>query len=595
MTEHHWAAPKVARRHRHLLAVARQDEPPDLLLKGGRVVNVYTGEIYTADVAVAGGRVARVDPGGLQPGPATETVELEGRFLAPGLIEPHCHPFLIYNPAALVAGLLPLGVTTVCADSSLLLRELSGAALQAALDWCGGYPADVRWLARLDVPVDGHDGPWYLDRAGVDAVLRHPRAVGVMEFTRWTVLQDGPPYVLERYREAQARRLRVDGHTAGASAGRLHALVAAGLSSCHEAINVEQVIDRLRLGLWTPLRYSSIRPDLPALAAVLRRSDLDTRRVLLTCDSPTPLWIQEQGFLDAALRILVAAGVDPVRALRLATLSPAEYYGLDDVIGGIAPGRQANLVVYDDLSDFRPQQVWVQGRLVAAAGSLKVPVPEFPWAPDVPGRNIPAPGDLPTGAGWLPAAPAGGGAWPVLEFTTQVLTRRRDEPLPARDGHICLDDRPDLLYCVRLDRRHKGITRTVVGGFAPGMGALATDIGYGPGWVVMGRSAELMHAAARQLIELQSGIVVLDRAGAPLLAEPLQMGGGLGLAGTDFAAAVRFDRRLQQVLHQCGHAHDDPIYTLLFLTGVVVPDVRLCPQGVVEVRSGRVLTPAEAW
>ncbi|HUD99265.1 MAG TPA: amidohydrolase family protein [Bryobacteraceae bacterium] len=167
----------------------------------------------------------------------------------------------------------------------------------------------------------------------------------------------GDACVLEGIAHARALGKRADGHTAGASYEKLNAIAAAGISACHEAITAREVMDRLRVGLWTMLRHSSLRPDMPELARAITGMRADTGRLMLTVDGPAPGFIAQAAFIDEALRRAVAAGVAPVTAIQMATINPATYYHMDEEVGGIAPGRRADLVLLPDLEHFRPVRV----------------------------------------------------------------------------------------------------------------------------------------------------------------------------------------------------------------------------------------------
>src|SRR5262249_15021622 len=205
----------------------------------------------------------------------------------------------------------------------------------------------------------------------------HPRTVAVGEVTRWPDAWRGDRELLRRL--GLARGARVEGHTAGASGEKLAAIAAAGFTSDHEPITAQEVLDRARQGIAVMLRESSLRPDLVGLLDALKTAPALASRLMLTSDGSMPAFLRTHGFVDHLIRVALDRGVAPIDAYRMATLNPATYYGLDADLGGLAPGRYADICVLDDLAEPRPSTVIAGGRIVATGGALKGRVPEPPW------------------------------------------------------------------------------------------------------------------------------------------------------------------------------------------------------------------------
>ncbi|MDQ3841759.1 MAG: amidohydrolase family protein, partial [Actinomycetota bacterium] len=459
------AQPSVEERRR-LIRVALGQEPADLFVRGGMVVNVYSGELVPANVAVLGDRIAYVGPLEEAVGPETEVIDAEDLYITPGWIEPHSHTYLYYNPESLAEAILPSGTTTVVSDDLVFSQFGGSETSRAVMDECARLPVRFLWYARPEPasPIDaGSDD--YFDHERLEEVLEHPLVAGVGEAPAWArFLQDEEAPLGAAIVEANRRGLIVDGHTTGARDDKLAALVAAGLRSCHEAVTVDEALERLRLGLWTPLRHSSLRPDLPELLRLITEEEVDTQRVCFTTDGPAPDAIAEQGYLDNLLRMAVEAGVPPVRAVQMATLNPATYLHLDDHLGGLAPGRLADLVLLPDLSSFRPQLVIAGGKVAAREGELVEPMPgvdwesfglqlEFrqgSWIEDPAVYDVRLDGDL-----------------PVIEFVSDVITSS-EESLP--EGEL-----PEgYLRAVHLTRDGRWIVRALVSNFASDLDGFAT-------------------------------------------------------------------------------------------------------------------------
>ena len=564
------------------MRVALGQEKADLFVRGGTVVNVYSGELVPANVAVLGERVAYVGPSEEAVGPETEVVDAEDLYVAPGWIEPHSHTYLYYNPESLAQAILPGGTTTVVSDD-LVFSMLGGAATSRAVaDECARLPVRFLWYARPEPasPIEGGEQN-YFDHERLEAVLDHPLVMGVGEAPAWArFLQNeeaplGPAIV-----EANHRGLIADGHTTGARDDKLAALIAAGLRSCHEAITGDEALERLRLGLWTPLRHSSLRPDLPELLRIVTEKSIDTSRILLTADGPSPDSIGEHGYLDGLLRLAVKAGVPPVRAIRMATVNAATYLHLDDHLGGVAPGRLADLVLLEDLSSFRPRLVIAGGKVAAQEGELVEPTPGIDW--DSLGLQL----EFREGS-WIEdpalydARP--GDDLPVIEFVSDVITNL-EEPLPE-------DELPEgYLRAVHLTRDGRWISRALVRNFANELDGFATTATSSGHVLVFGRNPEAMALAASRVRDLGGGITLAS--GGHIVWESALPLAGI-MAPGPFEEAHAVAKELKACLQDAGYPFSDPVYSLLFFTADFLPGPRLTWSGVLDARRGKIVREAE--
>ena len=369
----------VAQRRR-LTAVARGAAPADLYVRGGTLLNVYTGEIYPANVAIAGERIAYVGLRDDMVGPRTTTLDAGGRVITPGYIDPHVHPAHVVTPSGLARHLLPLGTTTVFADS-LQIWELGGLrAFRVVADALARSPLKFYWMIRVHAQARTTDEPRRFPLRDIARALEHPWTFAAGEVTRWPDVWSGSRDLLSRLDLALARGQRVEGHTAGAAADKIAALAAGGLSSDHEPITAGEVLDRARQGIAVMLRESSLRPDLAGLLDALKTAPALASRLMLTADGSMPAFIRDHGFVDHLIRVAMKRGVAPVDAYRMATLNPATYIGREADLGGVAPGRYADLCLLRDLGEPRPEVVVARGRIAARDGRVLVPVPEPDWS-----------------------------------------------------------------------------------------------------------------------------------------------------------------------------------------------------------------------
>ena len=571
-----------AEERRRLMRVALGQEPADHFVRGGTVVNVYSGELIPANVAVLGDRIAYVGPSKEAIGPETEVLDAEDLFVAPGWIEPHSHTYLYYNPESLAEAILPGGTTTVVSDD-LVFSQLGGSETsRAVMDKCARLPVRYLWYARPEPASPIAEGEKdFFDHKRLEEVLDHPLAMGVGEAPAWARFlgNEDSPFGAAIV-EANRRGLIADGHTTGARDDKLAALVAAGLRSCHEAVTVDEALERLRLGLWTPLRHSSLRPDLPELLRVITEEEIDTSRILFTTDGPAPDAISEHGYLDGLLRLAVEAGVPPVQAIRMATINAATYLHLDDHLGGVAPGRLADLVLLPDLSSFRPQLVIAGGKVVAREGELVEPMPGIDWESlglqlkfrqgtwiEDPTLYDARPGEDP----------------PVIEFVSDVITSLEESPpegeLPER-----------YLRAVHLTRDGRWVTRALVNNFASDLDGFATTATSSTHVLAFGRNPEAMALAASRVRALGGGMA-LASGGHVEWEAALPLAGQMALG--PFEDALSVARELKEHLRRAGYPFSDPLYSLLFLTADFLPGPRLTWSGVLDARKGQIIHEAE--
>ena len=560
---------------RLLTAVARGAAGADLYLRGGTVLNVYTGEIQAANVAIKGHRVAYVGRRDDMVRPRTRVLDLTGRVLVPGYIEPHAHPANLVTPAALARHVLPLGTTTIVGDT-LQFWELGGLrALRTALDALAALPLTFYWMLRVQGQSQTRDEARRFPMRDLARAIRHPAVVAVGEVTRWPRIHGGDADLLARLELAHATGKRVEGHTAGAAAEKIAAIAAGGITSDHEPITAAEVLERARQGIAVMLRESSLRPDLRGLLDALKEAPALASRLMLTADGAMPQFVVAHGFIDHCLRLAMAGGVSPIDAYRMATLNPATYFGLDADLGGIAPGRYANVCILRDLAEPRPEMVIARGRIAAHDGRLLVRVPEPPWSRVYTGSRARLT------VRWraraedfaLPVRES----YPVIRLLSAVITRLEERPR-----------RPDDLQAAIIDREGRFVAPGLVGGFADVDGfasTLTTDFNI----VVLGRRPEAMAAAVNRVLELHGGTVLVDK-GSVSCELPTPIGGIMSSATLETAATA--ERELHAALTARGYAYHDPAFTLFFLAADFLPAVRLTPGGVWDVKRSRMLLPS---
>ncbi len=573
-----------------LVRVAQGLEPPDLLIRGCRVWNAFTGEVAAGDITVVRDRVARVGPWEGPVDGRTSVLDARGLVAVPGYIEPHTHPWPFVNPLSLAEAAVCRGTTCLVYDNLLLylilghdrFARLAEAVSRRAL-------GHVFWVARMASQsyFPGEDEVFSQEK--ISRLLREPAFLCTGEMTRWTdfLREDRSLRLAEVIESSRAVGRFSDGHTAGASGKRLPALAATGIRGCHEAITADEAAERLRQGLWVLLRNSSLRQDLEALLPVLDRTAF-ADRVSLTTDGAKAHHIASRGLTDHLIRIALDAGVAPSTAYRMATLNAATYLGLDADLGGIAPGRVAHVNLLRDLSEPTPEVVVCSGRVAARNGRLLIRPPSgsFDWAGHYGPATFP---DLGWGPEVFPLSEEAPNPFPAGRLVNAVITREESVPL-VRRGDGMWPAPPEALVLALTDRTGRWISRGVILGFAPGLRALASSYTTNAGILVLGTEPEAMAEALGELVELGGGIVVHGRDGSRRrFALPLA---GIQMPG-EFVPAAEAAAGFQHALERCGYAHTDPNYSLLFFSCDFLPDLRATRAGWIRVKSGEVLLPAQ--
>ena len=566
-----WAKERAA-----LVAVARGDAVADCVVRGGLLLNVYTGECYPASVAIKGERIAYVGARDDMVGPRTEVIDATGRTLVPGYIEPHAHPWNLGTPAVLARHVLPLGTTTLFADNLLIYWLAGVTGFERTVAALARGPVKFYWMVRPHGQSRTLDEGARFPVRALARMLDNPWAAAVGEVTRWTDLVAGRLELFERLALGHARGKRIEGHTAGASAERVAVLAAAGLTSDHEPITAQEALDRARQGIALMLRQSSLRPDLRGLLAPFVKVGA-LGRIMLTTDGSTPAFVAEHGFVDGLVRIAMEEGVPPIEAYRMVTLNPATYYGKDADLGGIAPGRFADILLLEDLTEPRPRAVIARGRLLARDGRLLARVPEPPWREiftqrvtrfDRPWRLTPEDFALPPGP------------LPAMRLVSTVITALEERPFAPGDLHAAL-----------VDRRGAWITVTALAGFATEVDGLAATLSTDYQIVAVGRSREALARAVNRVVALKGGIVLVD--GERVAFELRLPVGGL-MSTRPLPELAAKERELKALLAARGYPFHDPIFTLYFMVADFLPAVRLSSRGVWDVKRGRVLAPSRA-
>ena len=573
-----------------LIRCALGEIPADLIISGGKLVNVYSGELLDGmEIAVIDGRICYVGPSARHArGDSTEVIDASGAYVAPGFIDGHTHIGHYARPFENLQSFLPHGTTAVIASCDELATVFGMRGVTFFLDEVGAHPVRVYTLASMAAPQD----PLLCNTAAfshdeVAAVLGDPRVLGMGEVVSWLRLVQCDDEILERLALARGNGQIIHGHTAGARDQKLCAVAAVGVSSCHEPIRFEEALERLRLGYWTMLREGSLRQDLGAILPPLISSGANLQRLILVTDSMSPDDVDERGHMDYVVRRAIALGLAPIKALQAATLNPATYSGLEGDIGGIAPGRFGDIVLIDDLEQCHVREVIIGGKIAACSGASRVKQqPADPPRDMVHSLRV---GMTVTAETFRITSPVNEPRVRVMELVNQNITAECIIQFSAPNGAVAANPADDILKVAMFDRHHRSAEPAF--GFLKGLGARVGAVGLTANLdentlMVVGGDDHDMARCASALLEAGGGIAIVDSGEMLEMIEfPLggifslgpwrQVGGGL--------------RRIQARLKQMGSPFDKPIFALNFLPFVTLPALRITARGLVRAKERKIV------
>ncbi|HJV45725.1 MAG TPA: adenine deaminase C-terminal domain-containing protein [Bacillota bacterium] len=582
------ASPLSLEKWNQLIEVARFEAPATTWIKAGKIFNVFTGELTSGNIALCGDRIAYVGNKEPMVNDSTHIIEAFDYTLVPGYVDPHTHPFQLYNPLALMEFALSRGTTTLVHDNLYFYLSIGLKQWDQFMKAMSFLPVKNYWWVRLDPQTNSSDLQHLFSEEAIHSLLSAPQVLQAGELTGWKDMLEGISNHRERMYIARQSGKRIEAHNPGASVETLNAMVAAGATCCHESITTEEVLRRLRLGMYVSLRYSSIRPDLPhLLKGILEASQeisIPWNRLLMTTDGSPPFYFA-QGFTDELLRIALDAGVPPVEAYRMVTINPAVYYGLERDLGAIAPGRMADILFLEDLQNPLPCRVMANGQFIEKQNPLAkdltmdwesydiVSWPKKEWSPHEDWFTI----------RWENET------FPVAKMLNAVILQRKDESLLITDGVIQLtNEQKDYVYVSLIDRDGKWVTNGIVSGFGC-IDALASTYTVSRDLIVVGRDPKQMAMAAKRVLDMGGGICLYEANEISYeLALPLL--GGMSEKSMD--ELIPLTQQLVDLLRERGYNHQDPIYTLFFLTATHLPLLRWTHEGIVNVKTGEVVITA---
>jgi len=561
---------------KELISVARGEIPADLLLKNARILNTFIGEIEQDDVAIYGDRIAGVG----NYGKAKEIIDLQGKFLAPGLINGHTHiESSMLHPARYAEAVVPRGTLAVVTDLHEIANVCGSEGIRFVTDLARKLPLDMLFMAPSCVPAT------HLETSGarisskeVKKILAHPKIIGLGEMMNFPGVVSGDEEVLQKISASKGKV--IDGHAPGLADKELNAYLSAGILSDHESTTLEEGKEKLRRGMYLMIREGSSEKNLDALLLLV--TDNTYKRCFFVVDDLSCSDLLREGDIDAVVRKAIDRGLEPIRAIQMATINTAEYFRLYDR-GGIGPGYTANLITITDLAKLELDMVFYQGKLVAREGKPLFSLPPVTLELKDTVRIKPIMGKS------LKIATVDK-TYPVIEIIPgQIVTKKAVEKIKIVDGAVMPDVERDILKLVVVER-HKAsgnIGLGLVKGFGLKKGALASSVAHDSHNIIaVGANDFDILKAIEEINRLQGGLVVC--ADLEILASlPLPIAGLL--SPEPLEVVVSQHQKVEKAAASLGNLPPAPFAILSFLALPVIPELRLTDLGLVDVNKFRLI------
>lgn len=557
----------------NIINVARGLEKADLVIKNANIVNVLSEEIHKGDIAICDGVIAGIG----ENYSGEKEIDINGAYVTPSFIDGHVHlESTMMLPKEFVKTVLPAGTTTVIIDPHEISNVLGLHGISFMHEAVKDLPMNVYTMLPSCVPATPFETSGFdLNSYDLSLLIDKPWVLGIAEMMNFPGVLNHDKNVMAKLELAKSRGKRIDGHAPYLSGKDLCGYIASGVKSDHECTTPEEAIEKLRLGVYVMIREGTAAKDLDALIPVLKTSN--TRKCIFVTDDRHPADLKEH--INGMVRRVVEAGVDPIKAVQVASLNTAEYFGLKD-LGAIAPGYKADLLVLPDLKTFKPDIVLKDGQVVAQDGKLAVEIPENDAIATRNSVNV----------RWITMddfkiQTEGDGVKKVrvLEVIPhQLITKSVMSDVKVVDGNAVSNVETDTLkICVIERHRATGnIGKGFVKGFNLKCGAIASTVAHDShNMIVIGTNDFDMYTAAVALIKCQGGKVVV-KDGEIISQLPLPIAGLMSDKEFDFV--VEKCDELNKAAHSIGCKLEDPFMTMGFLSLPVIPELKITDKGVFD-------------
>jgi len=567
------------------------DKKADLILKNCNLLSVYTREIIPkTQIAVFNDRIAYVGQDASHTlGPKTKVIDVNDKYVSPGFADPHLHIDQFVLPSEFVKKALLCGVTSLFSDPIDVVSVGGYRGFQEFLKLGENLPIRIFQVVPGGLPVDAKfSNSRSLSLSQEKLAVKHSHVIGLGEVFSWTKVTLREPKTMKSLSAMLECDCIINGHTAGASDKKLNAYVSSGILSCHEPINFDQVLERLRLGMWIMIREGSIRRDLQEIIPRVLSNGTYLNRLMFCSDGLDPLDITKFGHIDHCIRESIKLGLKPIDAITMASKNNFDYYNMGKDLGGIAPGKLADILIFDDLKSFKPSQVFVGGNLIASNGNIVIPVKKKP-IPEWIKKTVKL--KKFTKNDFLIKSKKKDILANTIFMETEIITKIGSAHLQSVDGHVSASLDSDVWKVAAFDRIH-GSNRHVIGfleNFGANIGAFASTWSFHENdLIVIGSNDSDMAIASNHIIKNQGGLVVV-KYGKILASLPLQFA---GIISTDSFEKVSSNfEKINNSIVDSGCNFSRPHLIPLFLPFLALPSVRILSGGIVDVKKRSYISP----
>ncbi|EGP94446.1 adenine deaminase [Nitrosarchaeum koreense] len=567
------------------------DKKADLVLKNCSLVSVYTKEIIPKiQIAIIDDRIAYVGPDAEHAvGSKTTIIDIEEKYVGPGFADPHLHIDQFVLPSELAKKSLLCGVTSLFSDPIDIVSVSGYKGFQEFLKLGENLPIRIFQVVPGGLPVDRKfSNSKSLSLSQEKLAVKHPHVLGLGEVFSWTKVTLRDPKTMKSLSAMLEGDCIINGHTAGASEKKLNAYVASGILSCHEPINFDQVLERLRLGMWIMIREGSIRRDLKEIIPRVLSHGINLDRLMFCSDGLDPTDLIQYGHIDHCVRESIKLGLNPIDAISMASKNCFDYYNMNKDLGGIAPGKLADILIFDDLKSVKPNKVFVGGKLVVSNGSIITSVKKKaipPWIKKTIKLKKLSPKDF------VIKSKKKSVLANTIFMQTEIITKLGSVELFTENGNVLTSLDQDVWKVASFDRIH-GTNKHVIG-FLENFGA---DIGaFASTWcfhendmIVIGSNDSDMSIAANILIKNQGGLVVV-KSGKIIASLPLQLAGIISTES--FEKVLTNFQQINSSIVDSGCKFSRPHLIPLFLPFLALPSIRILSGGIVDVKKRSYINP----
>jgi len=573
---------------KELMKVALGEALADLAIVNGDVVNVFTGEVINDNtVLIKGDTIAYVGRNAAKSiGPSTQVIDAKGKILIPGLIDGHTHVDEICPVSELVKCALKGSTTTIITEVSGIGSLLGYQGVLEFLKATRNQPVKI----FITVPPVISTSPYTNESAAITPpemrrLLRRNDVLGLGE-PSWAQVNESNPRLLDIIALTVNAGKRVDGHSAGAKGNKLQAYITTGVSSCHEPITAEEILERLRLGLLVQIREGSVRKELGTVSQI-KNEKIDFSRLAISADGVDPRQLANDGYMDFIVQKAIGYGFNPVLAIQMVTINIARHYGLD-FIGGIAPGKLADIVIIPELRTIRAEYVITNGK-IAVRNNHVVIEPRTHSYPRSFYNSIRLKKDFSASDFTIQTNANRSTKVRVIKQVSDLLTREEIIKMPVTEGRVRMDVSQDILKVAAIDRywQPDKFALGLIRGFGLKRGAMATSTAWDCGHIMVVGANELdMARAVNRIRELKGGIVIC--AGGKVLTElPLPVAGLFSEESIEVIATKLDD--IQRTAEELGTRLPDIRLSLTILATPSIPFLRICEQGLFDLRQNKLV------